>query len=235
MQDVQNVSNVKTIGQTRSQKRRARARIKDIIEAVLIALVIAVILRIFVVQAYRVDSNSMAGTMVQGDFIFVNKFIYHFGDPKVGDVIIFEYPLNPSKDFIKRVVAVEGQTVEIVAKQLYVDGEPVPLPKNARYTDDKIIPADFSNRDFFGPKQVRLGHVFVLGDNRDNSEDSRNWGFLDKNLIKGKAVFTYFSWKPDPNAPQWGPPYIDKVVTIPFYNIIHFPGRVNWGRLFSTY
>jgi signal peptidase I len=235
MQEVQNVPNVTTIGQTRSLKRRARERIKDIIEAVLIALVIAVILRIFVVQAYRVDSDSMAGTMIRGDFIFVNKFYYHFGEPKAGDIIVFEYPLNPTKDYIKRIVATEGQTVEIIAKQLYIDGAPVQLPSEARFTDDKIVPAEFSNRDFYGPKEVPVGHVFVLGDNRDNSQDSRTWGFLDKSMIKGKAMFTYFSWKPDPNAPQWGPPYIDKIITIPFYNLVHLPSRVNWGRLFKTF
>jgi signal peptidase I len=235
MQEVQNISDFKTIGKARDQKRQAKARTKELIEAVLIALVIAVILRIFVVQAYRVDSGSMANTMIPGDFIFVNKFIYHFQEPQVNDIIIFEYPLNPNKDFIKRVVAVEGQTVEIVGKQLFVDGEPVPLPSGGKFADNKIIPAEFSNRDFFEPKQVPIGHVFVLGDNRDNSDDSRTWGFLDKNLIKGKAMFVYFSWKPDPDAPRWGPPYIDKIVTIPFYNIVHLPWRLNWERLFATF
>ncbi|NIP43701.1 MAG: signal peptidase I [candidate division Zixibacteria bacterium] len=132
-------------------------------------------------------------------------------------------------------MATEGQTVEIIAKQLYIDGAPVQLPSEARFTDDKIVPAEFSNRDFYGPKEVPVGHVFVLGDNRDNSQDSRTWGFLDKSMIKGKAMFTYFSWKPDPNAPQWGPPYIDKIITIPFYNLVHLPSRVNWGRLFKTF
>ncbi len=233
MQEIQSISEVGTIGKTRVQKKRARARIREIIEAVLIALVIAVILRIFVVQAYRVDSDSMAYTMIEGDYIFVNKFIYHFREPHVNDVVIFEYPLNPSKDFIKRVAAVEGQTVEIIGKQLYVDGQHVAFPENAAGLSDKVIPGELGNRDFFGPKQVPAGHIFVLGDNRDNSQDSRQWGFLDKSLIKGKAVFIYFSWKPDDNAPKWGPPYIDKIITIPFYNITHFPWRVNWGRLFQ--
>jgi len=171
MQEIQNLSEIKTIGKARTQKLRARARTKELIEAILIALVIAVILRIFVIQAYRVDSGSMAGTMIPGDFIFVNKFIYHFQEPQVDDIIVFEYPLNPNKDFIKRVVAVEGQTVEIIGKQLYVDGEPVPMPPEGKFIDDEVIPAEFSNRDYFAPKQVPVGHVFVLGDNRDNSDD----------------------------------------------------------------
>ena len=235
MQDIKSISEVETFGKSRTLQKRARTRTKELIEAILIALVIAAILRIFVVQAYRVDSDSMANTMVEGDFIFVNKFIYHFEEPAVNDIVVFEYPLNPAKDFIKRVVAVEGQTVEIIGKQLYVDGEAVLLPNDGMFIDENVIPPDFSSRDFFGPKQVPIGHVFVLGDNRDNSQDSRIWGFLDKSLIKGKAMFTYFSWKPDPESPRWSAPYIDKVFTIPFYNLTHFPWRINWGRLFKTY
>lgn len=233
MQETQSFPKVETIGKTRTLKRRARARTKELIEAILVALVIAVILRIFVVQAYRVDSDSMANSLGEGDFIFVNKFIYHFTDPAPNDVIVFSYPLNPSKDFIKRVIAVEGQTVEIIGKQLYIDGKPTPLPRNGKFSDERIIPPELSTRDFFGPKQVPAGHVFVMGDNRDNSQDSRAWGVLDKSLIKGKAMFVYFSWKNDPNAPKWGPPYFDKVFTIPIYNITHAPWRIQWGRLFK--
>lgn len=233
MQEVQSISKVETIGRTRTLKRRARARTKELIEAILVALVIAVILRIFVVQAYRVDSGSMANSLIEGDFIFVNKFIYHFTDPAAGDVIVFEYPLNPSKDFIKRVIAVEGQTVEIIGKQLYIDGKPTPLPREGKFIDERIIPPELSTRDFFGPKQVPAGHVFVMGDNRDNSQDSRAWGVLDKSMIKGKAMFAYFSWETDPNAPKWGPPYFDKVFTIPIYNLAHAPWRIQWGRLFK--
>jgi signal peptidase I len=235
MQELQTSSEVETIGQKRTIKKRARARTKELIEAILIALVIAVILRIFVVQAYRVDSNSMADSMVEGDFIFINKFIYHFTEPAINDIVVFEYPLNPSKDFIKRIVAVEGQTVEINSKQLYVDGDPVMLPDRGKYIDPEMIPIDLAPRDYFGPKRVPTGHVFVLGDNRDNSQDSRDWGFLDKNLIKGKAMFVYFSWKPDPKAPKWSSPYIDKLVTIPFHTITHFPWRINWGHLLRTF
>jgi len=234
MQDVQDISQVNTLRQSRIRKKRLRARTKEIIEAVLIALVIAVILRIFVVQAYRVDSESMSNTLKEGDFIFINKFIYHFQEPQVGDIIIFEYPLNSSKDFIKRVIATEGQTVEIIGKQLYVDNEPVGLPDEGKISDFRIIPADLSTRDFYGPKQVPANHVFVMGDNRDNSDDSRMWGFLDKNKIKGKAMLVYFSWKKDSSAPKWSSPYIDKIFSIPFYNITHFPWRVNWTRLFKS-
>jgi signal peptidase I len=226
---------IATIGRVRSIKRRSRARIKEYVEAILIALVIAVVLRVFVVQAYRVESGSMENTLQIGDFLFVNKYIYHFQEPQPGHIIVFEYPLNPTKDFIKRVVATEGQTVEVIAKTVYVDGEPVPEPPDAKHIDQKLLPAELSTRDFFGPKQVPLGHVFVMGDNRDDSKDSRFWGFVDKKAIKGRAVFTYFSWQPDPNAPKWSSPYIDKVFSILFYNLTHLPSRIGWSRLFSTH
>ncbi len=225
---------VATFGRTRMIKRRARARAKDYIEAILIALVIAVILRVFVIQAYRVESGSMEDTLAEGDFLFVNKFIYHFRDPAPGDIIVFEYPLNPTKDFIKRVVATEGQTVEVVNKRLYIDGQEVADPLRAKHIDTKTLPPELSTRDFFGPKQVPPGQLFVLGDNRDDSRDSRFWGFVDKGAVKGKAVMIYFSWMPDPNAPKWTAPYIDKIFSMFFYNIAHFPSRIGWSRLFRS-
>ncbi len=226
---------VATFGRTRMIKRRARARARDYVEAILIALVIAVILRVFVIQAYRVESGSMEETLLEGDFLFVNKFIYHFRDPAPGDIIVFEYPLNPSKDFIKRVIATEGQTVEVVNKKLYINGQEAFDPLGTKHSDTRYLPPELSTRDFFGPKQVPPGQLFVLGDNRDDSRDSRFWGFVDRTAVKGKAVMIYFSWMPDPNAPRWSAPYIDKVFSIFFYNLAHFPSRVGWSRLFRVF
>jgi signal peptidase I len=225
---------VSTIGKTRMLKRRARARVKDYIEAVLIAVVIAVILRVFVIQAYRVESGSMEDTLQVGDFLFVNKFVYHFEDPMPGDIIVFEYPLNPARDYIKRVVAIEGQTVEVVGKKVYIDGVLAAEPEESKHIDMKLLPRELSSRDYFGPKQVPPGQMFVMGDNRDDSKDSRFWGFVDRKLVKGKAMFIYFSWLPDPNAPKWSSPYIDKVFSIFFYNLFHFPSRLGWPRLFRA-
>ena len=226
---------ITTIGRVRTEKRRAQARVKEYVEAVLIALVIAAILRVFVVQAYRVESGSMENTLQVGDFLFVNKFIYHFRDPAPNDIIVFEYPLNPAKDYIKRVVAVEGQTVEVVAKKVYIDGKLAAEPELAKHIDSKYLPVELSARDYFGPKQVPPGQLFVMGDNRDDSKDSRFWGFVDKRQVKGRTFLIYFSWKADPNAPQWSSPYIDKVFTIFFYNLVHFPWRIGWSRLFRTF
>lgn len=204
---------------------------RDYLEAVLVALIIAVVLRAFVVQAYRIPSDSMQNTLVPGDYLLVNKLAYDFGDPAPGDVVVFQYPLNLSKDYVKRCVAIEGQTVEIRDKVLYVDQVPSPPPPDMALTDNRIIPAHLSNRDNFGPSVVPPGHIFVLGDSRDNSRDSRDWGFLDKKLLRGKSMFIYWSWMPDPNVPKWESPYILPLLTIPGYNILHFHERARWSRL----
>jgi signal peptidase I len=141
---------------------------------------------------------------------------------------------SSNKDFVKRCIAVEGQMVEIRDKVVYVNGERRIEPNSVRFTDASIVPADLGNRDNFGPVIVPPGTVFVLGDNRDNSRDSRVWGFLDKDLIRGKASFVYWSWAPDPNAPKWQSPYVVQLLTIPFYNLMHVPDRVRWSRLGQT-
>ena len=213
---------------------RIRGAAREYLEAMLIALILALVLRTFVVQAYRIPSDSMQTSLMVGDFILVSKFTYHFREPRPDDILVFKYPLNPSKDFVKRCVAVEGQMVEIRDKVVYVNGEGRTEPPGVYFTDPSIVPADLSNRDNFGPVIVPPGTVFVLGDNRDDSRDSRIWGFLDKDLIRGKASLVYWSWAPDPNAPKWESPYLMPLLTIPFYNLMHFPSRVRWDRLGTT-
>ncbi|MBI5868276.1 MAG: signal peptidase I [candidate division Zixibacteria bacterium] len=215
-------------------RRRIRGTSREYLEAILVAAVIAVVLRAFVVQAYRIPSDSMMDTLQVGDFILVNKFAYHFRDPRPNDVVVFKYPLNPSKDFVKRCIAVEGQVVEIRDKTVYVDNKPQPNATGVRYTDTHVISGDLSNRDNFGPMTVPPGCVFVLGDNRDDSKDSRTWGFLDKSMIRGNAVCIYWSWAPDPNAPRWESPYLWPLLAIPFYNLAHFPSRVRFDRIGTT-
>jgi signal peptidase I len=223
-----------TIGAARMARRKREKHLKEYVEAILIAIVIAVILRMFVVQAYRVSSGSMENALMEGDFVFVNKFCYRFAEPQINDVIVFEFPMNTSKDYIKRIVALPGQTVEIRNKQLYVDNQPVPDREGVIHKDPQLLPEIYSQRDVFGPLTVPANQYFVLGDNRDDSQDSRFWGCLDRGHIKGKAVFIYFSWAPDPSAPTIGPPYIFDFFASFFYNLIHFPGRVRWDRLFSN-
>lgn len=224
---------VTTIGAARALRRKRQSHIKEYVEAILIAVVIAVILRMFVVQAYRVSSGSMEYTLLEGDFLFVNKFAYRFAEPQLNDIIVFEFPMNPTKDYIKRIVAGPGQMVEIKDKQLLVDGQPVPLLAGMHHSDPDTLPDLYSSRDQFGPMQVPADHYFVLGDNRDDSQDSRFWGFLDKSHIKGKALFIYFSWAPDPNAPNVEPPYIFDFFSAFFYNLGHFFERARFDRMFS--
>lgn len=212
-------------------RRIQKSKFKQYAVTVCIALVIGLLLRTFVVQAYRIPSRSMEDTLLNGDFVLVSKLSYWFSEPDAGDVVVFEYPLNPSKSFVKRIIATEGQSVEIINKRLFVDGQPAEDWFPYKYTDYQIYPPEYSNRDNFGPFEIPPGQYFVLGDNRDNSQDSREWGFLEREYIKGKTFLIYFSWAPDPEAPAWSNNYISSFFEILFYNLTHFPWRVRWERI----
>lgn len=212
-------------------KRKGKISLKGYIEVVLLAILIAFLLRTFVVQAYNIPSSSMEDLLLSGDFILVNKLHYRFKEPEPGEVVVFKYPLNPSKDMVKRVVATEGQSVEIKNKIVYVDGKRISKPFSVKHADPHILPEDYSSRDNFGPAQVPAGHLFVLGDNRDNSQDSREWGFLDRSYVRGKALIVYWSWARDPNAPKFRSPYIIPLFEIIFYNLGHLTERLRLGRI----
>jgi len=215
--------------------RKEKSLIREYIETIVIALLVAVLLRVFVVSAYRVSSGSMEDSLLEGDYIFVNKLAYEMSPPKIGDVVVFENPFDPTRDYIKRIVAVEGQSVEIIDKVLYVDGLVADVPAGMKYSDPKILPAVLSVRDNFGPMMVPVGQYFVMGDNRDDSQDSRFWGCVDKNYMKGKAIFVYFSYEPDPGAPEWKAPYILEFFEIAFYNLFHFPSRLRLDRIGASF
>ena len=182
-------------------------------EALGVALILALVIRSFVVQAFKIPSGSMLPTLQIGDHILVNKFIYgvrvpilgnmllEIGTPKHGDVIVFVYPEDPQKDFIKRVVAVAGDVVEIEAKKLTVNGVAVADPY-AHYADGESIGGQ-PQRDNFGPFTVPRGTVFVMGDNRDRSYDSRFWGPVALDQVKGKAFLIYWSWDGDDRWIRW--------------------------------
>ncbi len=182
--------------------------LREYLEAIITALILALIIRTFVVQAFKIPSGSMIPTLLVGDHILVNKFIYGtqipftdkkifiFRKPQRGDIIVFKYPENPKKDFIKRVVAIEGDVIEEKDKALYLNGKRIIEPYAYHY-DKNVRPNGFDPRDNFGPLAVPKGKVFVMGDNRDQSYDSRYWGFVDLEDIKGKALIIYWSWDPD--------------------------------------
>ncbi len=206
---------------------------REYLETAFIAVVAAVLLRIFVVSAYRVNSGSMADSLLEGDYIFVNKLAYEYGGktPQTDDIIVFKYPNNPDKDYIKRVVALPGQVVQVADKVVYVDGAIAPFPEGAKNIDKKSIPGDLSFRDNFGPFTVPAGEFFVLGDNRDDSRDSRFWGTVPQANIMGKAVLVYWSWEPEKETPGWDFPYVIDFVRWIGYGLFNFPSHVRWDRI----
>jgi len=169
------------------KKTKNKSTGREYAESIIIAVIAAFLIRGFVVQAFKIPSGSMIPTLKIGDHILVNKFIFWFEKPHRGDIIVFKYPRDESKDFIKRVVGLPGEWVEMKGTTVYINGKPLDEPY-ARY-DPNI-----RNRVDFGPVFVTPGHLFMMGDNRDNSMDSRYWGLLDIKKIKGKAFLIYFSW-----------------------------------------
>lgn len=152
--------------------------------------------------AYKIAGNSMNPTLLLGDFILVDKFIYKDNEPKRGDIIIFPYPEDPSKDFVKRLIGLEGDILEIRDKQLYINNEPYTESYIAN-KDSKTIPASQNPRDFFGPITIPKNSVFVMGDNRDKASDSRFWGLVEKNTIKAQAKNLYWSWDNETSSVRW--------------------------------
>jgi len=201
---------------------KVKSTFREYAEALAIAILLALFIRTFVIQAFKIPSGSMKPTLIIGDHLLVNKFIYgiripiidryliQFNKPKRGDILVFKWPKDESKDFIKRVIGIEGDIIEIKNDILYVNGEKVETVYVAKYNDNDISEADryeeflgenkhyildqYVKYEDFGPVTVPENSVFVMGDNRDNSQDSRYWGFVTLNKIKGKALIIYWSW-----------------------------------------
>ncbi len=201
-------------------QEKQKSWLREYAEAILIALALALLIRTFIVQAFKIPSGSMENTLLVGDHILVNKFSYGihlpnevlftsiklFPDvrffpktPERGDIIVFKYPKDEQRDFIKRVVGLPGDKLEIRQQKVYVNDRLL-------HDDDYAIHRDPANgeplypRDDFGPLRVPEGHLFVMGDNRENSQDSRYWGFLDINNVRGKAQLIYWSWNGENNS-----------------------------------
>lgn len=198
---------------------RKKTLVREYVEAILIALILAIFIRTFVVQAFKIPSGSMIPTLLIGDHILVSKFVYGvknpftgkvvipFQDPARNDVIVFKYPLNRSQDFIKRVVGLPGDSVQIIDKKLFINGRPLADDKG-EFSDNAILSQ--GPRDNFGPVTVPPQSLFVMGDNRDNSHDGRFWRdertdvmFVDYRDIKGKAFVMYWSWDREEFSVRW--------------------------------
>ena len=180
---------------------------REYLESIVVAVILALFIRTFAIQAFKIPTGSMEPNLLIGDHLLVNKLVYSpslapwedtlFDKKPIrrGDVVVFKYPEEPWRDFIKRVIGLPGETVEVRDRQVLVNGQPIDDPHahwTARRDDD---PEAGPLHDGWGPQVVPPGHILVLGDNRDNSRDSRFWGFLPIDQVKGRALLVYWSYE----------------------------------------
>ena len=190
----------------RKEERMGKKKfIKEYLEPIVVAIIIALFIRTFIIQAFKIPSSSMEPTLLVGDHLLVSKFIYgievpftgtklfQWKNPKRGDIVVFIYPKDRSKDFIKRVIGTEGEKVEVVRNKVYINDELLD-DRWGHYQGESSWARYLQPMERFGPVIVPKDSLFVLGDNRDNSQDSRFWGFVNINAVRGKAFVIYFSW-----------------------------------------
>lgn len=211
------------------------------VKSLIYALLMALLIKYSVIEAYNVPTGSMEDTILVGDFLLANKFIYGvhiplvgitlpgLRDPEPGDVVVFKFPGDPNVNYVKRCIAVGGQVVTVKDTIVFVDGEPIPDYPNVKFKERP----NPSARHGFGPYRVPEDCYFMMGDNRDDSYDSRYWGVVKQEYILGKALVIHWSWgdPPDPEAPRWE--FSDPLgwPSSIWYNFIHFHERVRWDRL----
>lgn len=187
---------------------KKKSTLREYVEAGIIAVLLALFIRTFVVQAFKIPSGSMEPTLLVGDHILVNKFIYGIklpfidktvvpvSEPDRGDVIVFIYPVDPSKDFIKRVIGVPGDRIRIAGEKVFINGTRYE-DEHGYYSAPRGGSANLTRKEEYGPVTVPEDHLFVMGDNRYHSYDSRFWGFVPVDSVKGEAFIIYWSW------PHW--------------------------------
>ena len=216
---------------------KQKSELGQYLYSILTVVGLFLVIRTSVVQAFYIPSSSMEDTLLVGDYLLANKFVYGVPvDVPLTSISLFRLPAlifrslqDEGRDLIKRCVAVGGQQVEIVNKVLYVDGEPVQDPPLSKHTDRTYYPRELNPRDNFGPYTVPEDHFFMMGDNRDNSSDSRYFRAVPKHLIKGKAMNIYWSWEPDTRGPYYrGLTSLPAVVASFIWRL---PSRVRYGRL----
>jgi len=188
-----------------------KSTVREYFESIVIAVILALFVRTWVVQAFKIPTGSMENNLLIGDHLLVNKFAFAptatglerallpIRDVHRGDIVVFKYPVEPERDFIKRVIGLPGETLELRAKKVYIDGRPLDEPYvhflTAATTFAEVTSADV--RENYGPITVPQDQFFVMGDNRDNSQDSRYWGYLPRGHVKGKALMIYWSYEGD--------------------------------------
>ncbi|MGE4478381.1 MAG: signal peptidase I [Deferribacterales bacterium] len=185
------------------QQEENKGKKKDgFFDSLVVAVVIAMVIKGLLLQTYTIPSESMYSTLKVGDFLVLNRLEYIFSGPEKGDVVVFEYPLEPNKDFIKRVIGTPGDRIKMIDKQLYINGE-LQNEEYRRVNSQEPLPAAISTKDNFEEFTVPEGKYFMMGDNRDNSYDSRFWGFVDEDKIKGKALMIYWSMETPERNSAW--------------------------------
>lgn len=239
-----------------SEQKKHSDSVWDNFKQILFAVVLALLIKTSIVEAYKIPSQSMENTLLVGDFLLANKFIYGariplvnwrfpaIREPEPGDVVIFIFPGDGVTKYIKRCVAVGGDTVLVKDKELFVNGEAFPDDKIAKYIDttpngEPMIqprrPGGLDSRDNFGPFVVPKDCFFMMGDSRDNSYDSRYWGAVHRDLVLGEAMVIHWSWEedqhPSPDVSVSDPLSVPRLF---LYNTVHFFQKVRWGRLFHA-
>jgi signal peptidase I len=221
-----------------------KSTIREYFESIVIAVILALFVRTWVVQAFKIPTGSMENNLLIGDHLLVNKFVFApaatgaehallpMRDIHRGDVVVFKYPDEPERDFIKRVIGLPGETLELRNKKVYINGQPLdePYVHFLEPASESQEVTSFDVRERYGPVHVPEGQYFVMGDNRDNSQDSRYWGFLPKHYIKGKALMIYWSYESGRED------YLDEgagaTIARLFSVVTHFFTRTRWERLF---
>ena len=223
-----------------------KSTIREYFESIVIAVVLALFIRTFVVQAFKIPTGSMEENLLIGDHLLVNKFVFGPTESRLEqtllpvatvkrrDVIVFKYPEEPDRDFIKRIIGLPGESVEVREKKVYIDGKPLDEPY-AHYLQPAASPSEFHEvtsfdvRDRYGPVTVPPNQFFVMGDNRDNSQDSRYWGFLPREYIKGKALLIYWSYEAGRED------YLEEGAGATLKGLasvfVHFFTRTRWDRM----
>lgn len=240
---------------TRGRAQSSAGPFWENVKQVGLAVVLALLIKTSVVEAYKIPTASMEDTLLVGDFLLANKFVYGarlplvgwqlpaISDPERGDIVIFTFPGDGVTKYIKRCVAVPGDTVFIKDKELFVNGERFPDQDFAKFIDttrtgDPVIqprrPGGQNSRDNFGPWVVPQNSFFMMGDNRDNSYDSRYWSAVPRDMILGEALVIHWSWNdsefPSPEVSATDPLSVPRVF---LYNAVHFFQKVRWDRLFD--
>jgi signal peptidase I len=232
---------------TQSESTYRKSTVREYFESIVIAVILALFVRTFVVQAFKIPTGSMENNLLIGDHLLVNKFamgptttsLEHALLPveniKRGDVLVFKYPVEPDRDFIKRVIGLPGETLELREKKVYINGKPLDEPyvhflqaPSAGGELSEVTSSDVRER--YGPVTVPPNQYFMMGDNRDNSQDSRYWGFMPRENVKGKALVIYWSYESDRED------YLDESTGATLKGLVsvfaHFFTRTRWDRMF---